>query len=35
LNRPDRTAELIEIVSPSLPDRLVDRFVRTVDELFE
>ncbi|CDK38768.1 helix-turn-helix domain-containing protein [Halorubrum sp. AJ67] len=35
LNRPERTAELIETVSPSLPDRLVDRFVRTVDELFE
>ena len=35
LSRPDRTAELIEVVSPSLPDRLVDRFVRTVDELFE
>lgn len=35
LNRPDRTAELLETVSPSLPDRLVDRFVRTVDDLFE
>lgn len=35
LNRPDRTAELIETVSPSLPDQLVDRFVRTVDEFFE
>jgi predicted transcriptional regulator len=35
LNRPDRTAELLEMVSPSLPDRLVDRFVWTVDEFFE
>lgn len=32
---PDRTAELLEAVSPSLPDRVVDRFVRTVDQLFE
>jgi predicted transcriptional regulator len=35
LTRPDRTAELLEVVSPSLPDRLVDRFIRTVDSLFE
>ena len=35
LNRPDRTAELLEVASPSLPDRLVDRFVRTVDELLD
>lgn len=35
LTRPDRTAELLETVSPSLPDRLVDRFVRTVDSIFE
>ncbi|MFC7325897.1 winged helix-turn-helix transcriptional regulator [Halorubrum rutilum] len=35
LTRPDRTAALLEVVSPSLPDRLVDRFIRTVDSLFE
>ncbi|GAA0506117.1 hypothetical protein SAMN04488066_101126 [Halorubrum aquaticum] len=35
LARPERTAELLDAVSPSLPDRLVDRFVRTVDSLFE
>ncbi len=32
---PDRTAGLLETASPSLPDRVVDRFVRTVDRLFE
>ncbi|MWV63314.1 MarR family transcriptional regulator [Halorubrum sp. JWXQ-INN 858] len=32
---PDRTAELLDAVSPSLPNRVVDRFVRTVDRLFE
>jgi len=35
LTRPDSTAELLEVVSPSLPDRLADRFIRTVDTLFE
>jgi hypothetical protein len=35
LTCPDRTAELLEIISPLLPDRLVDRFVRTVDDLFD
>ncbi|WP_281193369.1 helix-turn-helix domain-containing protein [Halorubrum sp. F4] len=35
LARPERTAELLDVVSPSLPDRIVDRFVRTVDSLFE
>jgi predicted transcriptional regulator len=35
LARPERTAELLDAVSPSLPDRIVDRFVRTVDSLFE
>jgi len=35
LTRPDRTAEVLKLVSPSLPDRLVDRFIRTVDSLFE
>ena len=33
LAHPDRTAALVEMVSPSLPDRLVDRFLRTVDSL--
>jgi predicted transcriptional regulator len=32
---PERTATLLDEVSPSLPDRIVDRFVRTVDSLFE
>ncbi len=32
---PERTAELLEAVSPSLPSRVVDRFVRTVDQLFD
>lgn len=32
---PDRTAALLDTVSPSLPDRVVDRFIRTVDRLFE
>jgi len=32
---PDRTAALLDEVSASLPDRIVDRFVRTVDDLFE
>ncbi|SDF49710.1 Helix-turn-helix domain-containing protein [Halorubrum xinjiangense] len=35
LARPERTAALLDEVSPSLPDRLVDRFVRTVDSLFD
>ncbi len=35
LAHPERTAELFETVSPSMPDRLVDRFLRTVDSLFE
>lgn len=35
LARPDRTADLLDTVSPSLPDRLVDRFVRTVDSIFQ
>ena len=35
LARPDRTAALLDDVSASLPDRIVDRFVRTVDSLFE
>lgn len=32
---PERTTALLDVVSPSLPDRVVDRFVRTVDRLFE
>ena len=35
LAHPERTTTLLEAVSPSLPDRLVDRFVRTVDSLFD
>lgn len=35
LARPEQTRVLLNEVSPSLPDRLVDRFVRTVDTLFE
>lgn len=35
LARPRQTADLLETVSPSLPDRLVDRFMRTVDALLE
>ena len=35
LTRPDHTAELLEVVSPPLPGRLVDRFIWTVDSLFE
>lgn len=34
LAHPEQTAALFEAVSPSLPDRLVDRFLRTVDSLF-
>jgi len=35
LTAPERTVTLLEAVSPSLPDRLLDRFTRTVDQLFE
>ncbi len=35
LAEPDRTARLLDAASPSLPDRVVDRFTRTVDRLFE
>lgn len=34
LARPAETAALLDEVSPTLPDRFVDRFVRTVDSLF-
>jgi hypothetical protein len=30
---PDRTAAYLETVDPSLPDRLVDRFDRLLDDL--
>jgi predicted transcriptional regulator len=33
LTRPRRTAELLASVSPSLPERFVDRFTRLVDDL--
>lgn len=33
LSRPDATAELLAAVSPSLPDRFLDRFTRLVDDL--
>jgi predicted transcriptional regulator len=32
LTRPERTRQLLEAVTPSLPDRLVDRFTRLVDD---
>lgn len=34
LTRPEATRRLLGDVSPSLPDRLVDRFTRLVDESF-
>ena len=33
LERPAETAALVDVVDPSLPDRLVDRFARLVDRL--
>lgn len=33
LTQPDATAELLSAVSPSLPDRFLDRFTRLVDDL--
>lgn len=35
LEEPERTRELLEQVTPTVPDRLFDRFSRLVDELFE
>ncbi|QSW99696.1 winged helix-turn-helix transcriptional regulator [Haloterrigena alkaliphila] len=35
LARPDRTAALLSEVSPTVPDRLVDRFTRLVDGVLE
>lgn len=34
LTRPEETRRLLDAVSPSLPDRLVDRFTRLVDASF-
>jgi predicted transcriptional regulator len=34
LTRPEETARLLDEVTPSLPDRLVDRFTRLVDASF-
>lgn len=33
--RPEETARLLEEVTPSMPDRLVDRFMRMIDHVFE
>ena len=33
VSHPDRTRELLKAVSPSIPDRFVDRFTRLVDSL--
>ncbi len=35
LANPDRTAPLLSVVEPTVPDRLVDRFTRLVDRLLE
>ena len=35
LSRPEATARLLREVSPSLPERFVDRFARLVDSLLE
>jgi predicted transcriptional regulator len=35
LARPEATADLLAEITPSLPDRMVDRFARLVDELVE
>lgn len=35
LARPDETARLLASVSPSLPERFVDRFTRLVDDLLD
>jgi predicted transcriptional regulator len=34
LTHPERTRELLRAVSPSIPDRFLDRFTRLVDSLF-
>ena len=35
LARPEATADLLSEITPSLPERMVDRFTRLVDELVE
>lgn len=35
LREPERTAALIRQISPTLPNQFVDRFMRTIDQLFE
>lgn len=35
LAKPEETGELLTIVTPTVPDRLVDRFTRLVDQLIE
>ena len=35
LANPERTGELLSAVEPTVPDRLLDRFTRLVDELLE
>ncbi|MCW8172210.1 winged helix-turn-helix transcriptional regulator [Natrialba swarupiae] len=35
LANPDRTGRLLSVVEPTVPDRLVDRFTRLVDNLLE
>lgn len=35
LANPEQTGQLLSIVTPTVPDRLVDRFTRLVDELLE
>lgn len=35
LERPVETAELLQVISPALPDRLVDRFTRLFDRLLD
>ncbi|NGM67824.1 ArsR family transcriptional regulator [Natronolimnobius sp. AArcel1] len=35
LANPERTGELLATVEPTVPDRLVDRFTRLVDDLLE
>lgn len=32
---PERTAELLSVVEPTVPDRLLDRFTRLIDELLQ
>lgn len=35
VTRPAATAALLDVIAPSLPERLVDRFTRLVDDLLE